>query len=161
MSLQTYLILFISSLDRVEWQTVDKTVTVSTIFFATHLLVFSSSTSLLLLLFCPSRLLLILLLLIGSQLLWASVGLTKPITKLQLLTSILFQSDHVYLLRRCRRLQVHLITLKTHSRSVGFFRTRDGTVAETSIWPHTHTHNTDKEQTAMSPLGFEAAIPGS
>ena len=45
--------------------------------------------------FLSPRLLLILLLLIGSQLLWASVGLTKTVTKLQILTSILFQSDHV------------------------------------------------------------------
>jgi hypothetical protein len=57
-------------------------------------------------------------------------------TKLQLLTSFRFQSDHVYVLRRCRRLQVHLITVKTHPHSVGLFRTTDRTVAKTSIWPH-------------------------
>jgi hypothetical protein len=77
------------------------------------------------------------------QLLWASVGLTTIMTKLQLLTFFFFQSDRVYLLRRCRWLQVHLITLKTHSHSVGLFRTRDGTVAETSIWPHTTMTGTD------------------
>jgi len=93
---------------------------------------FSSPT-----IFLSPRHFLILLLLIGSQFLWASLGLTKTITNLQLLTSILFQSDHVYLLRRCRRLQVHLFTLKTHSRSVGLFRARDRTVAGISIWPHT------------------------
>jgi hypothetical protein len=71
-----YLILFISSLDTVEWQTVDRTVTLSTIFFITHLLIFSSSTSPLLLLFSSPLLLLNLLLLTGSQLLWASVDLT-------------------------------------------------------------------------------------
>jgi hypothetical protein len=68
-----------------------------------------------------------------SQLQWVSVGLTTVLTKLQLLTSFLFQSDHVYLLRRCRGLKAHLITLKTHSHSVGLFRTRDRTFAETSI----------------------------
>jgi len=78
-------------------------------------------------------------------------------TKLQLLTFFLFQSDHVYLLRRCRRLQgasdhpQDTLTLGRTLQDEGSDRLRD---------LYLTTHNTDKEETAMSPSGFEPAIPG-